>query len=603
MNRGAPNQSAGLCASSAFTPLQCCGAALLFGLSLLPLSTTAQTFAISELDEMSGLARAGMADFSLALLERGQPSLSSDPAGWMEWQQQKLAILSGQGEWSRIIEEYEAVPADAPAVYRLWLRLRVAEAYLALADGESVRDLLLPLIWGDSSGDNAELAELRRLVILSYLVEGRQGDARSAMLRYEQDYSNAADDPAWSAIKARVMIAEGQFDEAALLAAVSETATGKALYALALLKGEAAMDEQLGHETLAALDNLQLDQPLRQELFAAALEKINNMREWGERVLILQQLLTVPAVSGARTTAAVDALWHAYSKHGQEVANRLQLLVGDSASWFEAASRLRSTEPQQAAVLYAWLALHLDDAGFKAQAHEDFVSVMRLQPQGAALLRTLYLSSSQYTAVRKLPLAVINQFIDLALDEADLAQATQLMSQMDAPNRLDLLAWQLRHARLQILTGTSAAGGELLLQLVSSQALSAGQIDYLLKAVFDLQNANHHDVVYGVLAALLPKLPDLNRQRQMLYWMADSRMAQGDPFEAARLYLRSAMLTGADTMDDWAQAARYQAAQALVEAGVVADGVAIYRSLLPLTDGPVQRGYLQREIQRHAASR
>ncbi|MDZ4261699.1 MAG: hypothetical protein U1B30_05140 [Pseudomonadota bacterium] len=603
MNREAPNQSAGLCASSAFTSLQCCGAALLLALSLLPLSATAQILVKSEPDEIGALARVGMADFSLALLERGQPSLSADPEGWMEWQQQKLAILSGQGEWSLIIDEYEAVPAEAPAVYRLWLRLRVAEAYLALADGEAARDLLLPLIWGGSGADNAELAELRRLVILSYLVEGRRADAHSAMLRYEQDYSNAADDPAWSAIKARVMIAEGQLDEAALLTVVSETAAGKALYALALLKGETAMDEQLGHETLAALNNLQLDQPLRQELFAAALEKINTMRERGERVALLQQLLTVPAVSGARTTAAVDALWYGYSEYGQEVANRLQLLVGDSESWFEAAARLRSTEPLQAAALYVWLALHLDDAGLQAQAHENFVSVMRLQPYGTALLRTLYLSSSQYTDVRKLPLAVIYQLVDLALDEADLAQATQLMSHMDAPNGVDLLAWQLRRARLQILSGAAEAGGALLLQLVNSQTLSTGQIDYLLKSVFDLQNGNHHEAAYGVLAALLPKLPDLNRQRQMLYWMADSRMAQGDPFEAARLYLRSAVLTGVDTMDDWAQAARFQAAQALIEAGVVADGVAIYRSLLPLTDDPVQRDQLQREIQRHAAPR
>lgn len=604
MSGEAPNQSLGLCASSAFAPLRHCGAVLVFVVSLLPLSVVAQISSEPVPDEFTGLAQQGLVDFSLALLERRQPSLEVDPDGWMAWQQQRLAILVGQGNWPRIIDEYEQLPAEAPAAYRVWLRLRVVEAYLAQANGESARDLLLPLVWDDSGADAAGLAELRRLVILSYLVEGREGDAHSAMVRYEQDYGSGANHhPAWSAIKARVLIESGQLDEAALVAAVSETAEGKALYALALLKGGAVMDGQLLAETLNGLSNVQLDQPLRQSLFVAALEKVGTMREWGDRIPVLQRLLAVPAVGGVPTGAAVDALWHAYGEHGQEVANRLQLLVGDSASWFEAASRLQSTSPMQASALYVWLAQHLGEDGLRVRAHEKIVGLMLQQPQGARLLRTFYLSSSQYADARALPLVVIYPLIDLALDEYDLAQAARLMGQLGSPGGVDLLEWQLRQARLQVLSGSVTAGGELLQQLASSQSLSNRQIDSLVKVVFDLQNGTHYEVAYGVLAALLPNLPDLGRHRQMLYWMADLRLALGDQLEAARLYLHSAALMGADAKDDWAQAARYQAAEALVAAGMVADGVVLYRALLPLTDNPVRRAQLQREIQRHSVIR
>ncbi len=601
MNREAPNQSAGLCASSALMPLHYCGPALLLVLSLLPFSAMAQVSIEPELNELTALAQTGMANFSLALLEREQPSLESDPDGWMEWQQQRMATLGEQGQWPEIIGEYEGLASEAPAAYRLWLRLRVVEAYLAQADGVSARDLLLPLIWDESGSDSDGLAELRRLVILSYLVEGRQSDAHSAMVRYEQDYSHGADHPGWRAIKARVLIAEGQFDEAALLTAVSESVEGKAVYVLALLKGSTAMDQQLADATVVVLRNMRLDRPLRQALFVAALEKVSTLREWADRVVILQRMLAVTTVGDARTGIAVDALWHAYSEHGQEVANRLQLLMGDFASWFEAAASLRSTSQLQASALYVWLALNLKDDALKAKAHEEFAALVRLQPQGDQLLRTLYLSSSQYTDIKELPLVVIYPLIDMALEESDLALAARLMSQLDAPNGVDLLEWQLRRARLQILTGSASTGTELLRQLVSSQSLSNRQVDYLLSAVFDLQNGNHHEMAYELLGTLLPKLPDLEKHRQMLYWMADSRMAQGDPLEAARLYLRSAMLMGVEVQDEWAQAARFQAAEALIEAGVVADGLMIYRSLLPLTEDPVRRGQLQREIQRHSA--
>ena len=376
MTKGAPNQSAGLCAPSVFAFLRRLGGVLLCSaVSLLPLSAVAQ--------------------------------ISSDP-------------------------ELNALAA------------------LKQGDGETARALLLPLIWSDRSNDQTTLVQLRRLVIKSYLVEGRHSDAHSAMLRYEQDYSDAGDDPAWIAIKARVMIADGQPDDAALVAVVSDDPEGKAVYALAHLKGYVAMDEQLLQQSMVAFNNTQLDQPLHQALLAAALNKAIAMPVPAERIVALQQLLSVGDVSGVSITAAVDGLWSAYSEYGQEVANRLQLLVGDFTPWFDAASRLQATAPVQAQALYVWLALHAEGNELQTRAHQQFFLSLLLNPeggpQGDKLLRTLYLSSSYYTDPGKLPAVVRQQLVDIALIDGDLAQAAQLLNQADTPDGVE---WQLRRVLLQ----------------------------------------------------------------------------------------------------------------------------------------------------------
>jgi hypothetical protein len=283
---------------------------------------------------------------------------------------------------------------------------------LKQGEGEAARVLLLPLIWGVAGNDQTTLAELRRLVIMSYLVEGRQVDAHSAMLRYEQDYSDAVD-PAWIAIKARVMVADGQPDAAALVAVVSAEPEGKAVYALARFKGSAAMDEQLLQQGMAALNNIGLDQPLRQQLLAAALEKAIAMPVSAERIVALQQLLGVRDVAGVPITAAVDGLWSAYSEHGQAVANRLQLLVGDFTPWFDAARQLQASTPLDALALYGWLALHAESGEQQAKAHQLFASLLSSQPDGDALLQTLYTSSSRYGDLKAVPVAVLQQMVEL----------------------------------------------------------------------------------------------------------------------------------------------------------------------------------------------
>jgi hypothetical protein len=92
-------------------------------------------------------------------------------------------------------------------------------------------------------------------------------------------------------------------------------------------------------------------------------------------------------------------------------------------------------------------------------------------------------------------------------------------------------------------------------------------------------------------------VPAIELRRELLFWMADSRKAQSKHTEAARFYLQSATLGDNNSMDPWAQTARYQAAKSLSEAGLTRDAAFIYKELLRITESPARRSVLRHELQ------
>ena len=66
---------------------------------------------------------------------------------------------------------------------------------------------------------------------------------------------------------------------------------------------------------------------------------------------------------------------------------------------------------------------------------------------------------------------------------------------------------------------------------------------------------------------------------------------------AAQGYLESAIVPGINTMDPWAQTARYQAAKALLKAELKGDAMAIYRQLLKHTQNSSRRALLKQELE------
>lgn len=570
--------------------------AALLTLCMLAASAVEAVEPLSEslLNEISALTVQGVDTLPLLLLAEAEPDLAQAPAAWAAWHRKKIELLRQKEAWQAIIREYERLPVAAPHAHRDWLFVELVRTYLTMGSGAQARDLLLSLIW-DSEHDTGQLAQWRRLVAQSYLVDGRYDDARSALLRYEQDYPEADRDPHWLGLQARLLIAGRQANEAAILALASDAPAARSAYVLARLETPAPPDDALINEAFDWLAEPSLDLALKHSLFSALFEGSRQMRDWPRRIAVLERLLGVDHLEVAQVTAVVDALWFSLTEYGRQLANREQLLVGNYGPWFELAAQLNRPDTRQAEAVYAWLAIHAEGEDINARAHQQLVQTLAHKGE-TELLRSLYLSSSQFTDVSVLPLALMYRLVDMALAAGDLGLASKLMSGLDAPEGVDVVEWQLRRARVQILAGTPQHGAERLRDIVAADTLGDGQIGNLLLALQDLNHQGGHQAAYEILAELVHKVPDSRRQGELYFWMGESRRAQQRYSAAARLYLRAAR-TPDERDSGWQTLAQQRAAEMLEQAGLVSDAVLLYKRLQAQAD-PARRALYQDQIRR-----
>ena len=113
----------------------------------------------------------------------------------------------------------------------------------------------------------------------------------------------------------------------------------------------------------------------------------------------------------------------------------------------------------------------------------------------------------------------------------------------------------------------------------------------------DLQTLQANQQAITHFRRLLTLAISPKHRREILFWMADSFKAMQEYERAALMYLQSAMYTGPDSMDPWAQTARFNAAESLQKAGLVDDSRRIYQSLLKVTKEPARRSVLRHNIQ------
>jgi hypothetical protein len=78
------------------------------------------------------------------------------------------------------------------------------------------------------------------------------------------------------------------------------------------------------------------------------------------------------------------ALWRDYLAAAPAVANREQLLVGDSFGWSDAAARIAGRDPLSARVLFAHLALHAPESDVRAAARLQLAGLLREAGMGGA---------------------------------------------------------------------------------------------------------------------------------------------------------------------------------------------------------------------------
>ncbi|HET9679573.1 MAG TPA: hypothetical protein VFP95_03305, partial [Gammaproteobacteria bacterium] len=337
----------------------------------------------------------------------------------------------------------------------------------------------------------------------------------------------------------------------------------------------------------------------RRLAWALAAETAGLMGNSPAQISALERAIPAPDSTILVPVIQVDAdtLWQAYLTLGKNLGNHLRLVVGDDQAWFVAASNRYDKQPIHARALFAVVAFNALQPEQRDVAHWQFANLLNKTVNGDSLLNALYLDSQRFPSPDTIPPPVRYLLVDYVLAQGNIVLASELMAGLtQPPEGANPTGWHLRRARVLLLGGNIKSGVAALDTVMALE--TPPKTDRLLQVLFDLQTMNLHELALGYFNRLL-KQADLpaEKRREILFWAADSYKALEKYRTAAQYYLGSATLLDPVAMDPWAQTARYQAANALVNAGYSADAKRLYLGLLGATQDPARRAVLRREIQ------
>jgi len=554
------------------------------------------------LTELAQLARQGAPQLALRRMDAEQPAASENAVEWMAWELERLQILHNQGMYTELVERLANLPESLDDRFvRSALSLKV-DALLQLGDAGAARATARELLWFRSSAAQPKQLETwRRLVVRTYVLENRNDDAALALLRYRQDFGEEGAE--WRWLNARVMLQSGRAQAAFQSLEKDDSAEGQLLRRVAELAAFPDRALQVESAAVAAAQDVK-SAGLQGAYWALAARAAGRANKPFEELRYLEHALSLPSereLTHALLEIDADQLWESYLELGKQLGNQEQRLIGSDQDWYFPATEALERDPLRARVLFSVLAEFGSSDESRAVAHGYLVGMLEELPNGKALVRRLYLDSERYSDARALPAVVRHRLVDDALESGDLQTASRLMQGLTAPGAgSDAFEWDLRRARVYIYAGEMGEGVRLLDGLVKQKGVEwdRERIDRLLQVIFDLQAVQQHEQALVLFSGLLDKPLETQQRRELLFWMADSQQALEKYDEAAYLYLKSAILQDALAMDPWAQTARYHAAKALVEAGLLADARQIYSSLLRATRDSSRRAILENEMQR-----
>jgi hypothetical protein len=567
--------------------------------------------ALQRINELLAL---GVPELALSFVERAQPELNEDNVQyWLLLEQQRYRLFRQLEMWQGLIErgamhqplyeKYLITYAD-----RNWFTSQQIRAHLQLKHYRVALTRLQQNLWREKNQLDTDVVALwRRLVIRSYLNLNQVDDAQRAMRRYRQDYGSLAGDDGieWPLLQAQLLLRSGSALEAVQLLQPIEQAEARALLLLARLQAKQLSVQSADQQLQALLDDSQLDARQQSVYWYARLQLAVAARDYQGRVTALEKLFALDntdylfaVFTDAEQYLSIDRLWEAYQQYGIHLANGFRLLRGDDVAWYSKASNLFESQPQQARALLAVLAFNARQPEHRSLAMQHITGLLEKHGHGLELVNQLFMHSDRISDMAQVPAEVRYRLVDYALQKADLQSAARLMEDLaKPPEGQDLFDWSLRRARILILGGEYQDGAEILLASLEGEAQpETKQIDQYMQVVFDLQNVQQHRYALSAFeklerVELTPKL-----RREIAYWKAESFQQLKDYEQAAFLFLKSAIPLD-DKIDPWFHTASFKAAEALAQAGLVADARRQYLRLLRLTLNSARQAVIRQRLQ------
>ncbi len=542
------------------------------------------------------LVSGGALRLAITTLERFQQA-STAVADWWLLEQDRLQILNQLQDWQAIVARSTHPQAGLAPKFLQMLNDWQVMARLKLHQGTEARQVLRQLLWVEHPLPPALSRAWRRQLIRSYLVAGEYGDAKISALRYQQEYFPT--DPAWTYLFARVLLAADDPGLALQWLRANQTYEGRLLRLQAQLMSDSKpgliqADANKLMQQLPA-NRLQLRRELWSVIAAAAAKSSDDIGQ----LEALEQALSIPPKSAdyLLTNPSVRDVIKVLLKTGEQLGNRANLILGEDGPWMELARSYMQKQPLQAQSLFAVLAQQGEAEFTRRRAHDALIELL-FKADRKDLALQLYANQRWLSSVDTLSDASRYLLAEADMQQGKIRQAADLVKDLvRPPSGVDPLDWVLRRARLAVYAGDTATSIRLIgdyLQPLSQ--IGEGAAQRILQVLFDLQSVGMHRQVLQLFRALRQRIDSAQLQREMLFWMGDSRAALQELTRAAELYLGSA-LTGENSFDLWGQSARYKAAEALAKAGLVEDARRLYKSLLQATADAKRRLQLQRRLQ------
>jgi hypothetical protein len=551
-----------------------------------------------RLDLLKHISAAGAPELTIKMLDQAQPKVDEDLYEWILWEQERLAILAQWKQWDQLLIRIEGLPGDIPNQFKQQAATYQARAFLALGQSVSARQILRQQLWQTTAGDAPDYEIWRRLIIESYIEDGRIEDARVAMLRFDQDFDST--DLGWLLLRARVLIESGRYEQAIVILRDQKVWQARLTSTLASFRLKQIDKTELWTQVKKRNENAEVGAKERATLWALGYFAARQMSPV-ERVVALEALFRAEIPSPLKLfQLPVDLLWQAYLEYAELVGNRSELLLGADDKWLELATGTSKATPVKSRSLFAMLMLKSTDREVANRAATGYMGTFaEIDEAERHLLQNLFNHNRTFPTARDIPPEIRFQLVDLALKSVDIEEATRLMSGLNTvPAGTSRFDWQLRQSRVLILGGRYKEGNQVLQNLIGEyREATAESTDRILQVLFDLQTVNLYAESIAHFNQLLLLELDPKQRREILYWIADSYRGLEKHEQAALLYLQSAMLPSPDAMDPWAQTGRFNAAESLQEAGLIDDARRIYEELLSITEDAARRSVLNHKIQ------
>ena len=318
---------------------------------------------------------------------------------WFELETLRIRYYARQGQWTDIIRRSVRWAMPQPLALEQDLLSTLVAAYLQVKEPAKAREWLVRLLWTQVKADVSAVMAWRREVIRSYVMEGRNEDAQTAMLRYRQDYNDET--PAWQMLQAEVLWALANYSEIPPLLASASDPQAQLLRLMArgvayttdpsVLPAEPAL--ALQKEAMQRADQYRNSNPLAAFQFDVMAANIARARKvYPDEVANLELAFAVKEKAIGRLWVDVegDRLWSAYANYAWELSNQAQLILGDFDPWLALTREWLNNAPMQARAMLALVTTKAETPQMRAAAHQALVAALAQVKDGDAVFAQLY---------------------------------------------------------------------------------------------------------------------------------------------------------------------------------------------------------------------